>query len=125
MNHRPSALETRFWRSALVPRDVPARREQTLTGLTHRWLRDLPEACRPEDLCRRHPGVANAIARCWADGPLSVQLLDDLAEGPPEGGAFPPGVRQELQLLRELRAGRLPEVEPTWLERCLRLAGLH
>lgn len=125
MNPRPPALDTRFWQGALVPAEVPPRRQQTLTGLTHRWLRELPEHCRPEDLCRRYPGVANAIARCWADRHLGVQLLDDLAEGPPEGGEFPPGVQQELQLLRELRAGRLREAQPSWLARCLRLAGLH
>ncbi len=125
MNPRPSALETRFWRGALMPSEVRSRRQQSLTGLAHRWLRELPPTCRPEDLCRRHPGVANTIARCWADRHLSVQLLEDLAEGPPEGGEFPPAVRQELDLLRELRAGRLPEAEPSWLARCLRLAGLH
>ena len=125
MNPPRSALETRFWRGALVAAEVLPQRQKSLTGLAHRWLRELPSACRPEDLCRRHPGVANAIARCWSDRHLSVQLLDDLAEGPPEGGEFPAGIRQELQLLREWRAGRLPEAEASWLAHCLRLAGLH
>ncbi len=123
-----SALQNRFWHAALVQAHKAQRREQSLTGLTHRWWRQLPAACRPDDLCRRHPGVANRIARCWSEPGLCAQLLDDLLNGtagdPTDDARFPPGVQRELRVLRDLRAGRRPVDAASWLQRCLRYAGL-
>ena len=119
-------FERRFWQGALQHATLPQRREQSLTGLTHRWLRELPPSCRPEDLCRRHPGLANRVARCWGERDLCVQLLEDFAEDPGgHGDDLPLAVRAELRQLRDLRTGRMPLPRASWLQRCMRRAGLH
>jgi len=81
---------------------TPQRREdQVLSGSTYAWLKTLPYAVRPVELCSRYPRVGNRLALCWSDAMQTERLFDELLtdrRGKRKG--FPPPVAQELLRLR-------------------------
>jgi hypothetical protein len=83
----------------------PKRREdQVLAGSTYAWLKTLPYAVRPVELCSRYPRVGNRLAACWSDPVQTERLFDELMldrRGKRKG--FPPPVAEELLHLRRFR----------------------
>jgi len=77
------------------------REDQVLAGSTYAWLKTLPYAVRPVELCSRYPRLGNRLALCWNDPAQTERLLDDLLldrRGNRKG--FPPSVAEELVHLR-------------------------
>jgi len=77
------------------------REDQVLSGSTYAWLKTLPYAVRPVELCSRYPRVGNRLALCWGDPAQTERLFDDLLvdrRGNRKG--FPPSVAEELLCLR-------------------------
>jgi hypothetical protein len=94
-------------------RRPPRRSDEALTGTTRLWLRRLPAGRRPLRLCCHFPRVANRIAWCWSDHPLTEQLLEDLLvdrRGGREG--FPRAIVAELRRLREFNDRHRSETAP-------------
>ena len=77
------------------------REDHVLSGSTYAWLKTLPYAVRPVELCSRYPRVGNRLALCWSDPAQTERLFDDLLldrRGKRKG--FPPSVAEELVYLR-------------------------
>jgi hypothetical protein len=73
------------------------REDQVLSGSTYAWLKTLPYAVRPIELCSRYPRVGNRLALCWSDPAQTERLFDDLLldrRGKRKG--FPSSVAEEL-----------------------------
>jgi len=100
--------------------------DRALSGTARQWLRRLPARRRPLRLCVAHPRVANRIAWCWHDAPLSDQVLDDLLHDRRGGRrGFAPAIVRELQRLREFNDQQRVETrEETWVEALGRAIGL-
>jgi len=82
--------------------------DQVLVSRTHVWLRVIPSSCKPKQLCRHFPRVANLIAASWADAVLTDRILVDLlADNRGNRAGFPGRVQAELQALRRLHARRI------------------
>ena len=93
-------------------RAPPSQCDKAPSRLVPRWLESLPEATRPVFLCDHFPRIANRLALCWADAPLTVRLLDEFFQdkrGTRRG--FPPEATAELKALRRLAAK--PAARPT------------
>ena len=96
------------------------REDHVLAGSTYAWLKTLPYAVRPVELCLRYPRVGNRLALCWSDPAQTERLLDDLMidrRGNRKG--FPPSVAEELVYLRRFHdRGRGAEDQSTdWIFR--------
>ena len=68
-----------------------------LSPATRQWLKVIPAALRPLELCRTYPRVANRIALCWDDVGLVDTVFNELlvdSRGGREG--FPSAVAAEL-----------------------------
>jgi hypothetical protein len=77
------------------------REDHVLSALTYAWLKTLPYAVRPVDLCLRYPRLGNRLALCWSDRSQTERLFDELLldrRGKRKG--FPPSVAEELVDLR-------------------------
>ncbi len=86
-------------------RAPPSESDKAPSRLVPRWLETLPEGTRPLFLCEHFPRIANRLALCWADAPLTVRLLDEFFQdkrGTRRG--FPPQATAELKALRRLAA---------------------
>lgn len=82
--------------------------DRALQSLTHDWLRVIPRALHPIQLCRHYPRVANRIASCWADAPQVARLLADLLTDRRGGRAgFAPRIRAEIECLYRHNAERM------------------
>lgn len=95
------------------PTDWAATREPvrqhdlTLSRAANAWCACLPAWLRPYQLCRLYPRIANRIALCWAEAPLTELLFCDLLidkRGNRQG--FPSEVAVELVRLRHFNLGR-------------------
>jgi hypothetical protein len=86
-------------------RAPPSEGDKAPSRLVPRWLDTLPEGTRPVFLCEHFPRIANRLALCWADAPLTIRLLDEFFQdkrGTRRG--FPPQATAELKALRRLAA---------------------
>lgn len=93
------------WQPLRAP---PIDDDVVLQSPTHWWLRDVPRAVHPTQLCRHHPRVANRIAKHWLDPKRTERLLHDLMvdrRGNRRG--FPPRIAEEIDRLYRHNAGRL------------------
>lgn len=82
--------------------------DEALAGSTRQWLRHLPAARRPIQLCTLFPGVAKGLAWSWREPPEALAALDDLLVDRRGGrGGFPRDVVRELRRLRHF-CGRCP-----------------
>ncbi len=80
---------------------------EVLSDLAHSWVRDLPWASRPLELCNVYPRVANRIARCWGNLAMTNAVLDDLLVDHRGGRkGFPVLVATELLRLQALHEKR-------------------
>ena len=94
-------------------RSAPSIHDTTLSSLVPRWMESLAPEVRPRFLCKRFPRIANRLALCWADTPLTVRLIDDLLSdkrGTRLG--FPAEATTELSSLRQAASSRLGHVKP-------------
>jgi hypothetical protein len=82
--------------------------DRVLQSATHLWLRRLPTAMHPKQLCRHFPRVANQLALAWPD-PLATNraLHDLLTDRRGNRAGFPPRVREELERLQQFHLYRL------------------
>ncbi len=68
-----------------------------LSFAARQWLKAIPTALQPLELCRAYPRVANRIALCWDDTGLAGTVFNELlvdSRGGREG--FPSAVAAEL-----------------------------
>ena len=111
---KQTALGTDTHRTQALPHAMPTtqtewsrlrrqhrREDHVLSALTYAWLKTLPYAVRPVELCSRYPRLGNRLALCWSDRSQAERLFDDLLldrRGKRKG--FPPSVAEELVHLR-------------------------
>jgi hypothetical protein len=79
-----------------------------LSPLSQRWVKSLPAAVRPLELCNRFPRVANRLALCWNYVDLVESVFNELLvdhRGGREG--FPTPVANELLRLHAFHEARL------------------
>ena len=73
---------------------------------TRRWFDSLPANCRPIEMMKTYPRIANRIAFAWRDRQKAQEVMDDLLidrRGGRKG--FPPFVMIELMRLRSILDG--------------------
>ena len=86
------------------------RRDQdrVLQSQTHIWLRKIPSAIHPKQLCRHYPRIANGLALVWGDKSRVEQMFEDLLHdrrGQRKG--FSERVRVEIERLERFHARKL------------------
>jgi hypothetical protein len=77
---------------------------ETLSVATVRWLLDLPPACRPLQLARHYPRIANNLCRIWRQPGQWDRSATDLmivSRGGVARQGFPAKVASELIALNE------------------------
>lgn len=96
-----------------VAQRAPARAaDECLSPICHAWVKALPQAIRPYELCLQFPRVANRLALCWPDPALAQRLCDDLLVDRRGGRrGFPWPVRKELVALRVRLGSDAPAIQ--------------
>ena len=76
--------------------------DRVLVSETHFWLRSVPRAFHPRQLCLQFPRAANRLARAWHD-PAQVDrvLAELLSDQRGDRTGFPARIVDELKLLRQ------------------------
>ncbi len=94
--------------TGMTPTDWPALRapltddDRVLVSETHLWLRSVPRAFHPRQLCIQFPRAANRLARAWHHPAQIDRLLGDLlSDKRGDRAGFPPRIVDELKLLRQ------------------------
>jgi hypothetical protein len=76
--------------------------DKVLVSETHLWLRGVPRAFHPRQLCIHFPRAANRLARAWHDPETVDRLLNDLlSDQRGDRSGFPTRIVEELKLLRQ------------------------
>jgi hypothetical protein len=76
--------------------------DKVLVSETHLWLRTVPRAFHPRQLCIQYPRAANRLARAWHDPDVVDRLLNDLlSDQRGDRSGFPVRIVDELKLLRQ------------------------
>lgn len=84
-------------------RSAPNPRDMSLSSLAQSWTTKLPADCRPLELCKAYPRIANRLAICWGDPVLMGSVFKELMTDRRRGRkGFPSAVRNELLALRDL-----------------------
>ena len=82
--------------------------DRVLQSQTHIWLRKIPSAIHPKQLCRHYPRIANGLALVWGDKSRVEQMFEDLLHdrrGQRKG--FSERVRVEIERLERFHARKL------------------
>ena len=82
--------------------------DRVLQSQTHVWLRRIPSAIHPKQLCRYYPRIANRLAQSWGDKAEVEQVFEDLMNdrrGQRKG--FSERVRAEIERLERFHARKL------------------
>lgn len=88
-------------------RSATDSKSEVLSDLAHSWVRELPLASRPLELCNVYPRVANRIAESWGNPTMTTAVLDDLLVDHRGGRkGFPVLVATELLRLEALHEQR-------------------
>lgn len=94
--------------AGMTPTDWTALRapltddDKVLVSETHLWLRSVPRAFHPRQLCIQFPRAANQLARAWHDPERVDRLLNDLlSDQRGDRSGFPARIVEELKLLRQ------------------------
>ena len=87
----------------------PAKdQDRVLQSPTHVWLRRIPSAIHPKQLCRYYPRIANRIAQSWGDKLEVEQIFEDLLQDRRgERKGFSERVRIELERLQRFHQRKL------------------
>lgn len=102
---RPRVDAPRVGRAARAPDFEPS---DVLSSAAAAWLKSLPPAVRPLELCKRYPRVANRIALCWNELPLIEAVFNELLVDRRGGRiGFPVPVAAELLRLHALCERRI------------------
>ena len=73
---------------------------------TRRWFDSLPASCRPIEMMKTYPRIANRIALAWREPQTAQEFIDDLLiDRRGERQGFPPFVLLELMRLRSILDG--------------------
>lgn len=86
---------------------------ERLSSLGQRWVKALPVAVRPLELCNRFPRIANRLALCWNYVDLVESVFNELLvdhRGGREG--FPRPIANELLRLHAYHEARLRVDDP-------------
>ncbi len=82
--------------------------DDTLSAAAHAWVRTLPAAMRPLELCNVYPRIANRLARCWDDIGQTHEVFNDLLVDRRGGRkGFPSPIASELLRLQAFHERRL------------------
>lgn len=82
--------------------------DRVLQSQTHVWLRRIPSAIHPKQLCRYYPRIANRLAQSWGDKAKVEQIFEDLMHdrrGQRKG--FSERVRVEIERLERFHSRKL------------------
>ncbi|MEO6745447.1 MAG: hypothetical protein ABIS28_16125 [Caldimonas sp.] len=87
--------------------------DDTLSPAAHAWVRSLPAAMRPLELCNVYPRIANRLARCWDDIGQTHDVFNDLLVDRRGGRkGFPSPIASELLRLQAFHERRLTATVP-------------
>ena len=76
--------------------------DRVLVSETHLWLRNVPRAFHPRQLCLQFPRAANCLARAWHEPAQVDRVLGELlSDQRGDRSGFPVRVVDELKLLRQ------------------------
>jgi hypothetical protein len=82
--------------------------DRVLQSPTHVWLRRIPSAIHPKQLCRNYPRIANRLALAWGDRTEVEEIFEDLLHdrrGQRKG--FSERVRLEIERLQRFHQRKL------------------
>jgi hypothetical protein len=73
---------------------------------TRRWFDSLPASCRPIEMMKTYPRIANRIALAWREPRTAQEVIHDLLiDQRGERQGFPPFVMMELMRLQSFLDG--------------------
>jgi hypothetical protein len=73
---------------------------------TRRWFDSLPASCRPIEMMKTYPRIANRVAVAWREPQTAQEFINDLLlDRRGERQGFPPFVTLELMRLRSILDG--------------------
>jgi hypothetical protein len=82
-------------------RKAPSLYDRTLNASATKWLRELPNAIRPNEASVRFPRIVNRLARFWDTPPMVAEIFDDLLQNKRAGRrGFPPEIVAEFRALQ-------------------------
>jgi hypothetical protein len=74
--------------------------DRTVNAAAVRWLGELPDSIRPNQVALRYPRILNRLARFWDTPAMARECFEDLLDAKRPGReGFPPEILAELRVL--------------------------
>jgi hypothetical protein len=106
---RPHSIAAARMAEASWKRKSVRKEDNVLSATALAWSRQLPRRCHPKHTLELYARIANRLASCWSDPGAGRAVFDDLLLDRRGGRrGFPPPVREELLLLRDLHRSLWP-----------------